>query len=78
MNVDTGEFRALAADVAEIKRTLQAVRNERVLADMTEVMARAYAETEVAARSRGRRHRARPGGLRPSYLRVVPGERRSS
>jgi hypothetical protein len=78
VNVDTGDFRALAAEVAEIKRTVQALRNEQVLADMTEVMARAYAEAEVAVRPGGRRHRARAGRPRPSHLRAVPGERRSS
>jgi hypothetical protein len=76
VHVDTGEFRALAADVAAIKDTLEKVRFEQVYGDMQQVMARAYAEAEVAART-GRR-RTRPDGARPSQLRAVPGERRSS
>jgi hypothetical protein len=78
MQVDTGEFKALAAEVAEIKATLLAVRFEQVQDDMTQVMAKAYAEVEVTARTGGHRLSARPDGPRPSYLRLVPGERRSS
>jgi hypothetical protein len=83
MNVDTGEFRALTAEVgtlraevASLRETVDQVRFSKTYLDMCVVMARAEGVQEGQSMVRDGRRASR--GRRPSNLRAVPDERRSS
>lgn len=68
MNVDTDQFRALVADVAEIRRQLRGLHFDRTAA----FAEGAAFEAERAALKTGPRH-ARPRRGRPGHLRPVDG-----
>ena len=83
MNVDTGEFRALTAEVgtlgaevASLRETVDQVRFSKTYVDMCVVMARAEGVQEGQSMVRD----GAPGipGRRQSHLRAGPTERRSS
>jgi hypothetical protein len=70
VQVDTGEFRALAAEVADLRQGLQHLRVALISNAMTRAAFDGMAEAE-GRRAGGRRRR-------PSHLRLVGGERRPS
>jgi hypothetical protein len=83
MNVDTGEFRALTAEVgtlraevASLRETVDQVRFSKTYLDMA--IAIAEAEGTQIGMALVRDGRRASEGRRPSNLRAVPDERRSS
>lgn len=69
MNVDTGEFAAISAALAQLTPAAQAVA---ALGDQVARLTAQAAEAEAAVRRTSPRH-ARPRRERPAYLRAVGG-----
>ena len=69
MNVDTGEFRALSAQVEALREELR----EQIRDVARAVYMRDPVDTEAARRAPTGRHRAAGTRGRPSWLRVVDG-----
>jgi hypothetical protein len=87
VNIDTGEFKALTAEVGtlraevgELREEFEAVRYNPAYVDMCMAMARGQGigEGQVMVREGRRATRPRRNPARAAHLRVVRDERRSS